>query len=75
DDAGAAIGQSANLSKRAILQGRTFEPWGVFLGFSCTIDRRLLQWIDPAARPPRSVARRFAPGPVTARTFPGDRAR
>ena len=51
DDAGAATGQSANLSKRAILQGRTFEPWGVFLGFTCTIDRRLLQWIDPAARP------------------------
>jgi hypothetical protein len=23
----------------------------VFLGFTCTIDRRLLQWIDPAARP------------------------
>ncbi|WP_271299574.1 glycosyltransferase family 2 protein [Sphingomonas sp. CV7422] len=51
DEAGARIGTSTNLSRRALLEGAGFEPWGVFLGFTCTIDRRLLHLIDPAMRP------------------------
>ena len=51
DEAGAPLGKSSNLSRHAILEGPTFEPWGVFLGFTCTIDRRLIDLIDPATRP------------------------
>lgn len=51
DEAGTRIGRSFNLSRHAILSGQSFEPWGVFLGFTCTIDRQLLHLIDPATRP------------------------
>lgn len=51
DGTGARIGASSNLSGDTMLRGSTFSPWGVFLGFTCTIDRRLLALIDPATRP------------------------
>jgi glycosyltransferase involved in cell wall biosynthesis len=51
NDAGVLTGESANLSRQALLQGQTVDPWGVFLGFTCTINRRLIELIDPAGRP------------------------
>jgi glycosyltransferase involved in cell wall biosynthesis len=51
DQAGNPLGASTNASDIRLLRGETFSPWGVFLGFTCTIDRRLLEVIDPATRP------------------------
>lgn len=51
DEYGENIGVSSNMSDSAILRGSELEPWGVFLGFTCTIDRYLLKIIDPVHRP------------------------
>lgn len=51
DQHGALLGSSSNRSAEMMLRGSTFSPWGVFLGFTCTIDNRLLQLIDPTNRP------------------------
>jgi glycosyltransferase involved in cell wall biosynthesis len=51
DQDGTAIGASSNLSDYTMLRGSTFSPWGVFLGFTCTIDSQILKLIDPANRP------------------------
>lgn len=51
DHTGMPTGASSNLSDTMLLRGSTFSPWGVFLGFTCTIDSRLLRLVDPATRP------------------------
>lgn len=51
DKNGKPIGASSNISNNTILRGLSFSPWGVFLGFTCTIDKRLLALIDPTIRP------------------------
>ncbi|WP_230482111.1 glycosyltransferase [Sphingomonas sp. Leaf21] len=51
DQRGERVGMTINHSRHPLLSGDTFNPWGVFLGFTCTIDRRLLEMVDPGTRP------------------------
>lgn len=52
DRSGTRFGSALNRSHALMLHGSACSPWGVFLGFTCTIDRRLSDLIDPALRPP-----------------------
>lgn len=51
DQRGERVGTATNHSRRPLLSGEEFNPWGVFLGFTCMIDRRLLEMVDPGTRP------------------------
>lgn len=51
DARGEPLPHDATSERRTLLTGRDMEPWDVFYGFTCTVDRRLLELIPWRARP------------------------
>lgn len=51
DATGSAVGRLAQTNGTARLSGADLHPWGFFYGFTCTVERRLLDLIPAESRP------------------------
>lgn len=51
DDSGKVLGVLRSPVPAGRVTGDDLHPWGFFFGLTCTVDRRVLQLIEPARRP------------------------